>query len=83
MISNVVNRADGILSTDDVFRPDPNRPDHYIYVSRHDDMIALKNGEKVNPYLIEGIIRSHNVMKQMVTLGGDRQYVAALVEINE
>lgn len=83
MASNVVNRPDGGFSTDDVFRPDPNCPGRYIYVSRRDNIIALQNGEKLNPHIIEGIIRSHDIVKQVVALGRDRQCIAALIEINE
>lgn len=46
-------------------------------------MTELQNSEKVNPHIVEGIIHSHDIVKQVVALGQYRQCAVALVEINK
>ena len=52
------NRPDGSYHTKDVFEPHPTIPGAWKYIARLDDTIALENGEKFNPVMMEGTVRS-------------------------
>ncbi|KAL9611143.1 MAG: hypothetical protein Q9167_004196 [Letrouitia subvulpina] len=53
----------------DVFTPHPTIPFAWKYVTRMDDRVTLLNGEKVLPLPIEGRIRKHPAVREVVVVG--------------
>lgn len=73
------NQPDGSYSTKDLFEPHPTIEKAWKYIARLDDTIALVNGEKFNPVMMEGKIRSHRAVTETVIFGSGRPYLGALV----
>jgi carbohydrate kinase (thermoresistant glucokinase family) len=73
------NRPDGSYATKDLFEPHPTIKKAWKYVARLDDTIVLDNGEKFNPVMMEGTIRSHKVVTETVVFGAARPYLGMLV----
>ncbi|KAH6629751.1 hypothetical protein C7974DRAFT_359737 [Boeremia exigua] len=73
------NRPDGSYATKDLFEPHPNIEKAWKYVARLDDTIVLVNGEKFNPVMMEGTIRSHKAITETVVFGAARPYLGMLV----
>ena len=71
--------ASGSWHSKDVFAPHPSIPDVWKYVTRIDDRITLKNGEKVLPLPIEGRIRQDDLVREAVVVGLDRAVPGALI----
>ncbi|KAI7865365.1 hypothetical protein BDF14DRAFT_1730514 [Spinellus fusiger] len=69
-------------NTNDIFFEDPKYPGCYNYVSRIDDILVMKNGEKTNPLLIEADLRTCAIIKQCVVFGEDRTFVGTLIELS-
>lgn len=66
--------------TKDLFVPHPTRPNLWTYVGRHDDVIVLSNGEKLNPITMEKIIEGHPLVSRALVIGQSRFQTALLVE---
>jgi thioester reductase-like protein len=73
------NQPDGSYATKDLFEPHPTIEKAWKYIARLDDTIALVNGEKFNPVMMEGKIRSHRAVTETVIFGAGRPYLGALV----
>src|SRR5690242_17054197 len=73
------NRPDGSYATKDLFEPHPMIEKAWKYVARLDDTIVLVNGEKFNPVMMEGTIRSHKAVTETVVFGTARPYLGMLV----
>jgi carbohydrate kinase (thermoresistant glucokinase family) len=73
------NRPDGSYATKDLFEPHPIIEKAWKYVARLDDTIVLVNGEKFNPVMMEGTIRSHKAVTETVVFGAARPYLGMLV----
>lgn len=73
------NRPDGSYATKDLFEPHPTIKAAWKYVARLDDTIVLVNGEKFNPVMMEGTIRSHKAVTETVVFGAARPYLGMLV----
>ncbi|KAL1653329.1 putative NRPS-like protein biosynthetic cluster [Didymella pomorum] len=73
------NRDDGSYATKDLFEPHPTIEKAWKYVARLDDTIVLVNGEKFNPVMMEGTIRSHKAVTETVVFGAARPYLGMLV----
>ncbi|XPT03556.1 hypothetical protein M3J09_012647 [Ascochyta lentis] len=73
------NRPDGSYATKDLFEPHPTIEKAWKYVARLDDTIVLINGEKFNPVMMEGTIRSHKAVTETVVFGAARPYLGMLI----
>jgi carbohydrate kinase (thermoresistant glucokinase family) len=73
------NQSDGSYATKDLFEPHPTIEKAWKYIARLDDTIVLVNGEKFNPVMMEGKIRSHKAVTETVIFGCGRPYLGALV----
>ncbi|KAF2827105.1 male sterility protein [Ophiobolus disseminans] len=73
------NLPDGSYATKDLFEPHPTIDKAWKYIARLDDTIALVNGEKFNPVMMEGKIRSHKAVTETVIFGSGRPYLGALI----
>jgi carbohydrate kinase (thermoresistant glucokinase family) len=73
------NLPDGSYATKDLFEPHPTIEKAWKYIARLDDTIALVNGEKFNPVMMEGTIRSHRAVTETVVFGVGRPYLGILV----
>ena len=78
-IANSDDPAPGSWRSKDVFAPHPSIPDVWKYVTRIDDRITLKNGEKVLPLPIEGRIRQNDLVREAVVVGVDRAIPGVLI----
>ncbi|CAN9206796.1 unnamed protein product [Alternaria alternata] len=73
------NLPDGSYATKDLFEPHPTIDKAWKYIARLDDTIVLVNGEKFNPVMMEGTIRSHRAVTETVVFGSGRPYIGILV----
>ncbi|ORY03325.1 hypothetical protein BCR34DRAFT_627348 [Clohesyomyces aquaticus] len=73
------NMSDGSYATKGLFEPHPTIPGVWKYDARLDNTIALMNGEKYNPVMMEGRIRSHRAVTEAIFFGTGRPYLAVLV----
>jgi hypothetical protein len=73
------NKLDGSYATKDLFEPHPTIPSAWKYIARLDDTLVLVNGEKFNPVLMEGIVRSHKAVTETIVFGSGRSYLGMLV----
>jgi carbohydrate kinase (thermoresistant glucokinase family) len=73
------NQPDGSYATKDLFEPHPTIEKAWKYIARLDDTIALVNGEKFNPVMMEGKIRSHKAVTETVIFGSGRPCLGALI----
>ncbi|PVH97861.1 NRPS-like enzyme [Periconia macrospinosa] len=73
------NCGDGSYATKDLFEPHPTIPGAWKYIARLDDTIVLVNGEKFNPVMMEGKIRSHRAVTETVVFGSGRPYLGVLI----
>ena len=73
------NRDDGSYATKDLFEPHPTLPDAWKYYARLDDTLALENGEKANPLLLEGVIRQNREVGEAVIFGAGKPRLGAFV----
>jgi carbohydrate kinase (thermoresistant glucokinase family) len=73
------NQPDGSYATKDLFEPHPTIEKAWKYIARLDDTLALFNGEKFNPVMMEGKIRSHKAVTETVIFGSGRPYLGALI----
>jgi carbohydrate kinase (thermoresistant glucokinase family) len=73
------NLPDGSYATKDLFEPHPTIERAWKYIARLDDTIPLLNGEKFNPVMMEGTIRSHRAVTETVIFGSNRPYLGILV----
>ena len=67
-------------STHDLFCNHPNKPDHWIYNGRADDVIVFLNGEKTNPVSYEGLVQSRPDVRAALVTGQGRFEAALLIE---
>ena len=63
----------------DVFTPHPTIQNAWKYVTRMDDRVTLLNGEKVLPLPIEGKIRQHNLVREVIVFGIGRAIPGVLL----
>ncbi|KAI8629909.1 hypothetical protein F5Y19DRAFT_63030 [Xylariaceae sp. FL1651] len=73
------NMEDGSYCTKDLFEPHPTISGAWKYIARLDDTIVLVNGEKFNPVVTEGKIRSSKLVTETVIFGVQQPYLGALV----
>jgi carbohydrate kinase (thermoresistant glucokinase family) len=73
------NLPDDSYATKDLFEPHPTIEKAWKYIARLDDTIVLVNGEKFNPVMMEGTIRSHRAVTETVVFGSSRPYLGVLV----
>ncbi|KAF3763913.1 hypothetical protein M406DRAFT_332357 [Cryphonectria parasitica EP155] len=73
------NMDDGSYRTKDLFEPHPTIPRAWKYIARQDDTIVLVNGEKFNPVVTEGKIRSSRLVTEAVVFGAQQPYLGLLV----
>lgn len=73
------NMDDGSYRTKDLFEPHPSVPRAWKYIARLDDTIVLVNGEKFNPVVSEGKIRSSKSVAEAVIFGAQQPYLGVLV----
>ncbi|KAK3075367.1 hypothetical protein LTR53_001372 [Teratosphaeriaceae sp. CCFEE 6253] len=67
---SVTNPEDSYRTADLFTRhPDPEKRNHYKYLSRLDDRITLVMGEKVLPLPLEGRIRQEGLVREAVMFG--------------
>ncbi len=55
---------------------------HVIYLDRLKDMITLANGEKFSPQFIEGRLKFSPYVRDVMIIGGGREFVTALITID-
>lgn len=67
-------------STNDLYKPHPTLPDHWIYYGRSDNIIVFSNGEKLNPTSIEDIVSGHPKVKGALVVGSQRFQPALILE---
>jgi thioester reductase-like protein len=79
LASYIANRPDGGYDTNDLFIEDPEKPGHYTYYGRKDDLLVMENGEKTNPVPMENAIREFPIVDQVAVLGHGRHCTAALI----
>lgn len=77
------NQPDGSYATKDLFEPHTTIERAWKYIARLDDTIALVNGEKFNPVMMEGKIRSHKAVTETVIFGAGRPNLGLLVVPSE
>ncbi|KAI0508961.1 hypothetical protein F5B22DRAFT_638347 [Xylaria bambusicola] len=68
------------FSTNDLYKPHPELPNHWMYYGRADNIIVFSNGEKLNPATIEGIVQSHPQVKGALVVGSNRFQPGLLIE---
>jgi carbohydrate kinase (thermoresistant glucokinase family) len=73
------NQPDGSYATKDLFEPHPTIEKAWKYIARLDDTVVLVNGEKFNPVMMEGKIRSHKAVTETVIFGSARPHLGALI----
>lgn len=73
------NMDDGSYRTKDLFEPHPTVAGAWKYIARQDDTIVLVNGEKFNPVVTEGKIRSSKLITEAVLFGAQQPYLGVLV----
>ncbi|PNP49986.1 hypothetical protein THARTR1_09317 [Trichoderma harzianum] len=73
------NQPDGSYATKDLFQPHPSIPRAWKYIARLDDTIVLVNGEKFNPVMMEGKIRSNKNVTEAVVFGAGRAHLGMLL----
>ncbi|KAJ0103870.1 hypothetical protein J7T55_001240 [Diaporthe amygdali] len=73
------NMEDGSYRTKDLFEPHPSIPGAWKYIARQDDTIVLVNGEKFNPVVTEGKIRSSKLITEAVLFGAQQPYLGVLI----
>ena len=73
------NRPDGSYATKDLFEPHPTIPGAWKYIARLDDTIVFVNGEKFNPVMMQGIVRSHKAVTETIVFGNGRPYPGVLI----
>lgn len=66
--------------TNDMYKPHPTLPDHWIYYGRSDNIIVFSNGEKLNPVDIEAAVVDHPGVQGVVVVGSNRFQPGLLVE---
>jgi hypothetical protein len=73
------NKPDGSYATKDLFEPHPTIPAAWKYIARLDDTLALVNGEKFNPVMMEVTVRSHKAVTETTVFGSGRPYLGMLI----
>lgn len=73
------NMDDGSYRTKDLFEPHPTVAGAWKYIARQDDTIVLVNGEKFNPVVTEGKIRSSKLITEAVLFGAQQPYLGVLI----
>ncbi|KAI0173134.1 acetyl-CoA synthetase-like protein [Hypoxylon sp. FL1284] len=68
------------FDTNDMYRPHPTLPDHWIYFGRSDSIIVFSNGEKLNPVDIELTVVGHPGVKGAVVVGTNRFQAGLIIE---
>ncbi|RDA93925.1 hypothetical protein CP533_4548 [Ophiocordyceps camponoti-saundersi (nom. inval.)] len=67
-------------STNDLYLPHPELPNHWMYRGRIDNIIVFSNGEKLNPTTIEDTITGHPKIKGAMVVGQGRFQPAMILE---
>lgn len=68
------------FSTNDLYKPHPTLPYHWIYHGRADNVLVFSNGEKLNPVTIESIVQGHPDVKGALVVGANRFQPGILIE---
>ncbi|KAI0412489.1 hypothetical protein F5X98DRAFT_354643 [Xylaria grammica] len=64
----------------DVYAKHPYKEDVWLYKGRSDDIIVFSNGEKLNPYDMEGIILENPIITGVLVTGFGRFQSSLLIE---
>ncbi|KAI1147615.1 hypothetical protein F4825DRAFT_436823 [Nemania diffusa] len=64
----------------DIYQKHPYKEDVWLYKGRSDDIIVFSNGEKLNPYDMEGTIMENPVVTGVLVTGFGRFQSSLLVE---
>lgn len=77
----VANSNDPLESfhSKDILAPHPSIPSAWKFVTRIDDRVTLLNGEKVLPLPIEGHIRQHALVREVVVFGIGKAFPGILL----
>lgn len=68
------------ISTNDLYRPHPTLPNHWMHQGRVDDLIVFSNGEKLHPATIEDIVGAHPQIKGALVVGVGRFQPGLILE---
>lgn len=66
-------------SLQDLFSPHPTKPGLWQHRGRHDDVLVLSNGEKLNPVSMEGLISKDHPMIAGALVVGQGQFQPSLL----
>lgn len=78
--TQAVLTPDGWLATGDLGRLDEDG--YLIITGRKKDIIITSGGKSVGPQLLEERLRAHPLISQVVMVGDNRPYVAALITLD-
>ncbi|KAF4595610.1 L-aminoadipate-semialdehyde dehydrogenase [Ophiocordyceps camponoti-floridani] len=67
-------------STNDIFAPHPELPNHWTYKGRIDNIIVFSNGEKLNPATIEDTLTGLPKIRGAMVVGQGRFQPALILE---
>jgi long-subunit acyl-CoA synthetase (AMP-forming) len=83
LATGISNRPDGDYDTNDLFMEVSEGADHWRYLGRKDDTLAMKNGEKTNPVPMEAAIRAAPIVKLCTVIGEGRECTGSLIELDQ
>lgn len=66
--------------TNDLYEQHPTKPALWKYIGRTDDVVVLKNGEKVNPVSLEKTIEGHPWVKGALMFGTGQFQTGLVIE---
>ncbi|KAK1754172.1 hypothetical protein QBC47DRAFT_302774 [Echria macrotheca] len=68
--------------TKDLYEKHATEPGLWRYVGRTDDIIVLRNGEKINPVPFEKVVETHPKVKSALMVGTERFQAGIIIEPN-
>lgn len=78
----IANCPDGAYATRDLFEKHASI-EAYKYHARLDDTLVLVTGEKVNPLIIEGVVRQNELLVEAVVFGAGKVHVGIAIVLSE
>ncbi|KAF2431503.1 acetyl-CoA synthetase-like protein [Tothia fuscella] len=81
LVSTAVH-AQRPLNTHDVFIKDTEVPNGWRYIGRSDSQLTLSTGKKLDPVPIEEALRKSELIEDVVIVGDDRPFVAAVIFVS-
>ncbi|KAG7527660.1 hypothetical protein FFLO_06707 [Filobasidium floriforme] len=73
------NRPDGSYATGDIYERHATKPNVWRYAGRGDDVLVMSNGEKMSPGPIETILRSSNLIADVLVVGSNKPQIGCLL----